>query len=176
MFTFTASRTSGEVQHNFGDTSLHSRFGSQHFGRFPAICGLKNVMLPETSESLKIWRGSEEYKQVLLLHLHKICWGHICPFSSFFFSCIFMIFGILFDFYYNIKKVFELEIEYCFLSLWPYRLSHINALCINLSYSPKDQSLKFLRKNKFFWVGHFFFFFQFFWFASFPWISVNMDT
>merc|ERR1711971_29953 len=79
-----ASRTSGEVQHNFGDTSLHSRFGSQHFGRFPAICGLKNVMLPpETSESLKIWRGSEEYKQVLLLHLllhlHIICWGHICP-------------------------------------------------------------------------------------------------
>ena len=62
MFTFAASRTSGEVQHNFGDTSLHSRFGSQHFGRFPAICGLKNVVLPETAESLKIWRGYEEYK------------------------------------------------------------------------------------------------------------------
>ena len=85
MFTFTASRTSGEVQHNFGDTSLHSRFGSQHFGRFPAICGLKNVMLPETSKSLKIWRGSEEYKQVLLLHLLKIC-----PFcSTFFFFHVF---------------------------------------------------------------------------------------
>ena len=89
MFTFAASRTSGEVQHNFGDTSLHSRFGSQHFGRFPAICGLKNVMLPETSESLKIWRGSEEYKQVLLLHPLKIC--PFCserPWIPFLFSCI----------------------------------------------------------------------------------------
>ena len=28
-----------------------------------------------------------------------------------------------------------------------WRLNHINVLCINLSYSPKDQSLKFLRKN-----------------------------
>ena len=60
MFTFAASRTSGEVQHNFGDASLHSRFGSQHFGRFPAICGLKNVMLPETAEGLKIWRGAND--------------------------------------------------------------------------------------------------------------------
>ena len=39
-----------------------------------------------------------------------------------------------------------------FLSLrwtawWPYRLSHINALRINLSYLPKDQSLRFSRKN-----------------------------
>ena len=29
----------------------------------------------------------------------------------------------------------------------PYRLSHITALPINLSYSPKDQSLKFSQKN-----------------------------
>ena len=29
----------------------------------------------------------------------------------------------------------------------PYRLSHITAFCINLRYLPKDQSLKFLRKN-----------------------------
>ena len=41
---------------------------------------------------------------------------------------------------------------YHFLSLrltawWPYKLSHINALWINLSYSPKDQSLKSLQKN-----------------------------
>ena len=36
------------------------------------------------------------------------------PWILFLFSCIFMIFGILFDFYYNIKKVFESEIEYFF--------------------------------------------------------------
>ena len=29
----------------------------------------------------------------------------------------------------------------------PYRLSHINALCINQSYSPKDQSMKFSGKS-----------------------------
>ena len=31
--------------------------------------------------------------------------------------------------------------------LTPNMLSHINALCINLSYLPKDQSLKFSRKH-----------------------------
>ena len=35
-----------------------------------------------------------------------------------------------------------------FQTAWqPYRLSHIHALCINLSYKPKHQSLKFWRKN-----------------------------
>ena len=50
----------------------------------------------------------------------------------------------------------------------PYTLSHINALRINQSYQPKDQSMKFSWKNienwrswkmRFFWVGHFDFFF-----------------
>jgi hypothetical protein len=30
---------------------------------------------------------------------------------------------------------------------WPNRFSHINTLCINLLYLPKDQSLKFSRKK-----------------------------
>ena len=46
----------------------------------------------------------------------------------------------------------------------PYRLSYINTLCINQSYLPKDQSMKFSQtifenwrfwKTQFFWVGHF---------------------
>ena len=64
-------------------------------------------------------------------------------------------------------------------TVWqPYRLSHINALSINLSYPPKDQSLKFSLKDienwrswksQFFWVSHFILFF-----ASSPWKSVNI--
>jgi hypothetical protein len=51
----------------------------------------------------------------------------------------------------------------------PYRLSHINALCINQSYQPKDQSMKFSQKSfenwrfwktQFFGVGHFEIFFS----------------
>ena len=49
----------------------------------------------------------------------------------------------------------------------PHGLSKINALCINQSYYPKDESMKFWRKllsfwrcwqTQFFWVGHFDFF------------------
>ena len=53
------------------------------------------------------------------------------------------------------------------------RLSHINALCINLSYSLKDQSLKFLQKsieNWRSWKSQFFLsqpFLLFFWFIPF---------
>ena len=51
----------------------------------------------------------------------------------------------------------------------PYKLSLVAALCINLSYQHKDQSLNFSGKNvenwrswksQFFWVGHFESFFQ----------------
>ena len=59
-----------------------------------------------------------------------------------------------------------------FLSLrrtaWsPFRLSHIDVLCINLSYSPKDQSDSLSWP---FWV----FFFKIFFFASSSWKTVNI--
>ena len=62
------------------------------------------------------------------------------------------------------------KMHFCqFLSLrqtvsQPYRLNHINVLCINQSYWPKDQSMKFSQKKivnwrfwktHFFWVGNF---------------------
>ena len=69
-------------------------------------------------------------------------------------------------------------------NLWrPTRWIHIDALHINLSYWPMDQSLKFSRKNienwrfwktQFFWVGHFGFFFSIF-FALSPWKSVKVS-
>ena len=68
----------------------------------------------------------------------------------------------------NLKKcIFSSKLTLCRTAWQPYRLSHINALCINLSYSPKDQSLKFKKKcignwwiwkTQFFWVSHFGFF------------------
>jgi hypothetical protein len=64
-------------------------------------------------------------------------------------------------------------------------LSHINAFCINQSYYPKDQSVKFSRnffenwrfwKSQFFWVSHFeFFVSKFFFFCFIPMkISLNL--
>ena len=58
------------------------------------------------------------------------------------------------------KCIFSSKLSLCLTAWQPYRLSKINALHINWSYSPKDQSLKFLPKNienwsQFFWVGHF---------------------
>ena len=48
----------------------------------------------------------------------------------------------------NLKKcIFSSKLTLCRTAWQPYRLSHINALRINLSYSPKDQSLKFWQKN-----------------------------
>ena len=60
-----------------------------------------------------------------------------------------------------------------FLSLrqtaWqPYRLSHIAAFCINLSFSPKDQFLKFSRKNIENWQSWKMRFFFGFWLLGFP--------
>ena len=43
--------------------------------------------------------------------------------------------------------VFSPFLSSCLTAWWPYSLSHIDALRINLSYLPKDQSLKFSRKN-----------------------------
>ena len=49
------------------------------------------------------------------------------------------------------KRAFFLIPKKCifspFLTWQPYSLSHVDALRINLSYSPKDQSLKFSWKN-----------------------------
>ena len=42
--------------------------------------------------------------------------------------------------------VFTPSLSLCWTAWQLYRLSHINALCINLSYLPKDQSLKFSQK------------------------------
>ena len=48
----------------------------------------------------------------------------------------------------SLKKIAFLPLLSLRPTAWrPYRLSQINALCINLSYLPKDQSLKLLRKN-----------------------------
>ena len=74
-----------------------------------------------------------------------------------------------------------------FLSLrqtawWPYRLSHINALCINLSYSPQGPIPKIFGKRYWeleelkisgFWVGHFSKNITFF--SSSPWKSVKVS-
>ena len=52
---------------------------------------------------------------------------------------------------------FRLFLSFCPTPSWPYRLSHINVLCINQS---KDQSLKFLKKkieNWWNWKTRFFF-------------------
>ena len=73
----------------------------------------------------------------------------------------------------------------CWTAWQRYRLSYIDARCINLSYSRKDQSLKFLRKIlriggieklSFFWVSHFEFFFskKYIFFASSRWNSVQI--
>lgn len=71
---------------------------------------------------------------------------------------------------------FSSLLNLCQTARQPNRLSHINALQINLCYIPKDQSLKFLQKNienwqswksQFFWIDHFDFFFkQKYFFAS----------
>ena len=42
---------------------------------------------------------------------------------------------------------FRLFLSSCQTVLRPYRLSYIDALCINQSYQPKDGSVKFSRKN-----------------------------
>ena len=42
---FAASRTSGEIQHDAGDFAFHSRFGPQHPGCIPSICGAQNVII-----------------------------------------------------------------------------------------------------------------------------------
>ena len=47
------------------------------------------------------------------------------------------------------KCIVSLVYALCWTAWRPCRLSHIDALCINLSYWPKDQFLKFLRI--FFW-------------------------
>ena len=59
-----------------------------------------------------------------------------------------------------------------FRTAWQlYGLSHIRAFHMDLSYKPKDQSLKFWQKNienwrlwksQFFWVGYFEYFYNFF--------------
>ena len=80
--------------------------------------------------------------------------------------------------------VFRLFLPLSPTASWPYRLSYINALCINQSYKPKDQSMKFSQKNWelvilknsfffLFWVGHLGFFFssspwKFWWLPGFP--------
>ena len=46
-----------------------------------------------------------------------------------------------------IFPVFCMKLSLCRTAWWSYRLSHIDAICINLSYSPKNQSVKFSRKN-----------------------------
>ena len=65
--------------------------------------------------------------------------------------------------------VFRLFLGLSLTASRPYRLSHINVLCINQSYQPKDQSKNISQKNienwrfwktQFFWVGHFGFFFS----------------
>ena len=43
--------------------------------------------------------------------------------------------------------VFRPFLSLCRIASQPYTLSHINALCINQSYTSKDQSQKFSRKN-----------------------------
>ena len=43
--------------------------------------------------------------------------------------------------------VFRPFLSLCRTASRPYRLSHINALCINQSYLPKDRSIKFSQKN-----------------------------
>ena len=71
--------------------------------------------------------------------------------------------------FYSKKNIFGLLVF--FWTVWqPYGMSHIHALRINLSYKPKDQSLKFWQKNNEnwqFWKSFFFVFLNFF-FASSP--------
>ena len=88
--------------------------------------------------------------------------------------------------------VFRLFFPLCQTASQPQMLSYINAFRINQSYLPKDQSVKFSRKNFENWgfwktailkIGHFenwpfwifFFNFFFFFFASFSWKSVQIS-
>ena len=80
-----------------------------------------------------------------------------------------------------IFAVFRLFLRLRRTASQPYRLNHVDALRINQSYTSKDQSQKFSRKNienwrflktQFFWVGHFDF--DFFDFLLFP--NENQST
>ena len=67
------------------------------------------------------------------------------------------------------KCNFCLFLSLCRTASQPYRLNHVNALCINQSYKPKDQSIKISQKNIENWRSWkmiFFFSKNFFFFAS----------